>query len=128
MQNGDQPPPSDRGENGDFYLLPEEELQVLKVDDILRGFEMVSRPSRDDDGGEMVLTSSAEMLLKGTMYPASYDRLKKRLQTTIKAWPPSRATLTNLAEMLVHWVSWLTLYHLRKTAKRSINHVLKYNA
>ncbi len=110
MQNGDLPSPSgDEFESANFSIQPEDELPILKVEDILRGFERVAKPSQDDDGGDMLLKSSADMLLKATMYPASYDRLKKRLQTTVKAWPPSEATMANLAEMLVHWVCLLTL-------------------
>lgn len=106
MQNGDEPPPAEELKDSEPVPPLDEDLPVLKVEDLLRGFQQVTKLT--DDGGEMLLNSAANMLLKATMYPASYDRLKKRLQTTIHAWPPSQATLANLAEMLVHWVCLLT--------------------
>lgn len=98
MQNGD-PSLAEQFEDVDFQL--EEELQTLKASDIVQGFERISEVT--DDGSQIVLNAGAEMLLKSTLYPASYERQRLKLETTLKAWPPSEDTLHNLTEMIIHW-------------------------
>lgn len=70
--------------------------------DILQGFERVHP---EDVAGEPLLKSGAELLVKGTLYPGSYDRLVLNMNTVIETQTPSMETQTNLAEMIVHWVS-----------------------
>ena len=108
MHNGD-PGRKDSGEAGkeELDFAPtEEEIPSLKPNDILHGFQHAADQKDDDVGSETLLKVTAEMLIKATLYPASFDRLKLKLENTVKAWPPTDETLTNLAEMLIHWVSW----------------------
>lgn len=81
----------------------------LTVKDIL-GYEKASPTGADDASGEPVLKGAAEMLLKVYNYPGSFDEIGKKFQNTISNWVPSKDTLTNLAEMLVYWVSSVLCY------------------
>ncbi len=105
MQNGDLEPL----ERGDGQApIGEEGVALLETVDILNGFERVHP---EDTSGEPLLMASAEMLVKATVYPGSYDRLLLNLDTAIKP-KPSEASLTNLAEMIVHWVSNLVSHYV----------------
>ena len=92
--------------NGFGFVANMEEVPSLKPKDILHGFVSVVN-QRDDVESESVLKVTAVVLIKATLYPASFDRQKVRLENTIKAWKPSEDTLLNLAEMLIYWVSEL---------------------
>lgn len=81
----------------------EEEPLSLTPNDIIGGFDHPI-DQKDNMEGEMLLKATAEMLIKSTIYPASFDRWKQRLERTINAWPPKIDSLTNLAEMLIYWV------------------------
>ncbi len=66
-----------------------------------------------------------EMLIKQVIY-MHFITLWSSPSTLQDAGEYGRTGLNCVAKELRS--STLTLYHLRKTAKRSINHVLKYNA
>ena len=90
--------------------LNEEEPPSLKPNDIISGckypFDQTS-----DMANESVLKAAADMLIKLTIYPGSFERGKVKLENTVKAWLPTDETLANLAEMLVHWVSACSTLH-----------------
>ena len=71
--------------------------------DIVKGFNPVAVVK--DLENEPVIKAAAEMLVKGAMFVASFDRLRTKLQTAVKTYPPSDEILANLAEMIVQWVS-----------------------
>ena len=105
MQNGE-PNLLEEIEEKDFGFKTEDEVvTTLKPQDILQGFDKVSMPAKGDEGSPALLRATAEMLIKTTLYPASFERQRLKLETTIRAWPPSEETLNNVAEMIVHWVS-----------------------
>ena len=108
MQNGD-PDLTEKFEDAGF--LPDDEIPTLNAVDIIRGFDKVTRLDQDDVGSDMLLKAAADMLLKATIYPATFERLRLKLETTVKAWPPSVDVLKNLAEMIIHWV-WFRLLHV----------------
>lgn len=103
------PPPAVNGDpglfgNGDAL---EEEMSMrgyFEVKDILRGFERAAPTESSDRSSEKILEGAAEMLLKVYNYPGSFNEIGKSFQSTLKSMPLSSATLTNLAEMLIHWV------------------------
>ena len=91
----------------------EEEPLSLTPGDIISGFE---RPVKQtgDVGSESLLKATAEVLIKATMYPGSFDRGKMKLEHTVNAWTPTEGILANLAEMLIHWVNIMqTHIHLQ---------------
>ena len=88
--------------NGD--VMEGEEQGYLDVKDIVRGFERAAPTEVDDHSAEIVLKAGAEMLLKVLNYPGSFSEIAKMFKETLKNWPPSEATLANLAEMLISWV------------------------
>ena len=90
----------------DNVVKDEEEPLSLTPNDIICGFQYPI-DQRNDMASESLLKATAEMLIKSTIYPASFDRWKLKLEHTVKAWPPVGDSLTNLAEMLIHWVSWI---------------------
>ena len=87
-------------------LIPqEEEIPILKAQDIVEKFERVAKVSAEDqEGCEQLMKVTADMLLKATMYPGSFNQLKLNIASTIGKWPPISATLQNLAEMIIYWV------------------------
>ena len=89
--------------------MHEEELgDYLDIVTIVRGFERAAPTDQMDSGSDPVLKAAAEMLLKVSYYPGSFDELGKNFQATLSSWTPSEDILTNLAEMLVHWVSLIS--------------------
>ena len=109
MQNGDMgmgmDEQADDQEEIKNLIPQEEELPVLEPQDIVGGFEKVVEVSAEDqEGYDQLLMATAEMLLKATMYPGSFERLKLNITTTVQKWPPAESTLKNLGEMIIHWV------------------------
>ena len=108
MQNGDigMSPDDLEGQEEIKNLIPqEEEIPVLEPLDIVRGFMRVADvEAEEQEGCDELLKTAAEMLLKATMYPGSFDRLKLNIATAVRKWPPVKATLVNLAEMIIYWV------------------------
>lgn len=90
--------------NGGNYLDEEEDVGgYLSAKDIMEGFESAAPTSPDDASNKPVLQGAAEMLLKMYNYPGSFDDIKRNFKATLSNWIPSEDTLTNLAEMLIHW-------------------------
>ena len=87
-------------------LIPqEEEVLVLEPQDIVERFERVAEVSAGDkDGSDELLKTVAEMLLKATMYPGSFEKLKVNVATTLQKWPPVKSSRENLSQMIIHWV------------------------
>ena len=108
MQNGDigiDPDELDDREEIKNLIPQEEEVPILEPQDIVEKFERVAEvKTEDQEGCDQLLKATAEMLLKATMYPGSFDRLKLNIITTLGKWPPVDATLLNLAEMIIYWV------------------------
>lgn len=108
MQNGEMGMGTDELDDQDEIknLIPqEEEPPILEPQDIVGRFEKVAEvQAEDQEGHDALLTTTAEMLLKATMYPGSFERLKLNISTTVEKWPPTDATLQNLAEMIIYWV------------------------
>ena len=113
MQNGDMgmgPDELDDQEEIKNLIPQEEEIPILEPQDIVEGFEKVEKVSAEDqEGYDQLLKATAEMLLKATMYPGSFDRLKLNISTAIQKWPPTESTLKNLGEMIIHWVGIIIL-------------------
>ena len=111
MQNGDMgmgPDELDDQEEIKNLIPQEEEIPVLEPQDIVEGFEKLEKVSAEDqEGYDQLLKATAEMLLKATMYPGSFDRLKLNISTVIQKWPPTESTLKNLGEMIIHWVGFI---------------------
>ena len=85
--------------------LAEEEPLSLTPKDIISNFDPpISQ--ENDVASESLLKAAAEMLIKSTIYPASFERWKLKLENTVTAWTPTDDSLTNLAEMLIYWVSY----------------------
>ena len=107
MQNGqlDDKKETESGAIENEGVFDEEELLALTPHDIINGLDYPCLDMKAEVGGESLLKATAEMLIKSTIYPASFDRWKLRLEHTVKAWPPEINSLANLAEMLIHWVS-----------------------
>ena len=84
-------------------VFDEEKLLALTPNDIINGVDYPCPDMKTDIGGESLLKATAEMLIKSTINPASFDHWKLRLEQIVKAWPPEIDSLTNLAEMLIHW-------------------------
>ena len=108
MQNGDMgmvPSEIDEQEEIKNLIPQEEELPILEPQDIVKGFEKVEVVSGEDqEGYDHLMMAAAEMLLKATMYPGSFERLKVNISTVIQKWPPADSTLKNLGEMIIYWV------------------------
>lgn len=107
MQNGqisddsEEPIPSVVSTNQ--MVSAEEEPPLLKPNDIISGFKAPFDKTNDT----AILKAAAEILIKLTIYPGSFERSQMKLENTVKAWPPTDETLANLAEMLIHWVSFV---------------------
>lgn len=99
--NGD---PSLLGNGGSFDEEELDQRDYLSVKDIMQAYEKAAPTRTDDLGSEPVLKGAAEMLLKASYYPGSFDEIGKNFQATLSNWLPSDSTLVNLAEMLVYWV------------------------
>jgi hypothetical protein len=80
----------------------EEEPLLLTPRDVLSGFKCPVKQD-GDVASESLLKATAEVLIKTTMYPGSFERGGMKLEHTVNAWTPTEDTLTNLAEMLIHW-------------------------
>ena len=107
LQNGDLGIGADELDNEDIKaIIPsDDELPVLETQDIVSRFTRIADVKESDqEGCDQLLKTTAEMLLKATMYPGSFDRLKLNIATTIEKWPPADSTLHNLAEMIIYWV------------------------
>ena len=108
MQNGDTgmgPDELDDQEEIKNLIPQEEEIPILEPRDIVEGFEKIEQVSAEDqEGYDQLLMATAEMLLKATMYPGSFDRLRLNISTAMQRWPPTVSTLKNLGEMIIHWV------------------------
>ena len=94
-------PNGDSYRNGDFF----EEEEFLEPKDIVRGFERAAPTESGDYSSVPIMKAGAEILLKMYYYPGSFNELGSKFQEALKLWTPSDSTLTNLAEMLIHWVS-----------------------
>ena len=95
-------------DDGDIRnIIPnEEEIPVLETQDVVGRFERIAEVGESDrEGCEQLLKATAELLLKATMYPGSFDRLKLNVATAVEKWPPADSSLQNLAEMITYWVS-----------------------
>ena len=105
-------------------LIPqEEEVPVFEPQDIVGRFErVVEVGAEDQEGYDHLLTTTAEMLLKATMYPGSFDRLKLNIVTSVEKYPPVDATLQNLAEMIIHWVGGKIKRHYVRPSRFSVAH------
>ena len=105
MQNGQlgEEDEATAGVNGDG--LAEEEPLSLTPKDIISSFNPPIN-QENDVASESLLKAAAEMLIKSTIYPASFERWKLKLENTVTAWTPTDDSLTNLAEMLIYWVSY----------------------
>ena len=90
-------------QNGEGQLESDDDVPSFGPMDIVKGFTPVAVV--EDLENEPVIKAAAEMLVKGAMFVASFDRLKTKLQTAMKTFPPSDDILANLAEMIVQWVS-----------------------
>ncbi len=98
--------PSETGfENGFESLSIESPPEQVQVEAILSGFEPVA-PVKDL-AMQPIMKSAAQMLVKGTLYVASFDTLKEKVLTTLCTFTPSKAVFDNLAEMFVYWVGIL---------------------
>ena len=73
--------------------------------DILSGVTLPVEQGEEDVSSAPVLKAAAEVLIKTTLYPGSFDRGTTKLENTVNAWLPTEGTLANLAEILIHWVS-----------------------
>lgn len=110
MQNGDASLP-DKVDDLDLDLLQlkynEEEEPVLQPQDIMDGFERVVAEGGKEgsDRNSPLLKLVADVLIKGTLYPGSFEKHVMKIEESIQQSPPSQETLQNLAEMIVHWVS-----------------------
>jgi hypothetical protein len=108
MQNGDTgmgPDDLDDQEEIKNLIPQEDEIPILEPRDVVEGFEKVEKVSAEDqEGYDQLLMATAEMLLKATMYPGSFDRLKLNISAAMQKWPPTESTLKNLGEMIIHWV------------------------
>lgn len=104
MQNGRLDDKKETESSVNEGVFDEEELLALTPNDIINEVKYPCDDMKTDVGGESLLKAAAEMLIKSTIYPASFDRWKLRLEHTVKAWAPEINSLTNLAEMLIHWV------------------------
>lgn len=111
-------------------LIPqEEEVPVLEPQDIVEGFEKVEKVSAEEqEGYDQLLKATAEMLLKATMYPGSFDRLKLNISTAIQKWPPTASTLTNLGEMIIHWVGSIMILFNRMSSLRDTTIIIPCRA
>ena len=85
-------------------LFDEDDGEYLSVKDLLR-YEKAAPTAANDVSSEPVLKGAAEMLIKVFNYPGSFDEIGQMFKITLTNWPPTEPTLTNLAEMLVYWVS-----------------------
>lgn len=114
MQNGDVgmgPGELDDQEEIKNLIPQEEAIPILEPQDIVEGFEKVEKVSAEEqEGYDQLMKAAAEMLLKATMYPGSFDRLKLNITTAIQKWPPTESTLKNLGEMMIHWVRVIQSY------------------
>ena len=81
----------------------EGEPLLLTPKDILSGVKFPVEQSNDVASGS-VLKAAAEVLIKTTMYPGSFEWGATKLENSVKSWQPTDDTLSNLAEMLIHWV------------------------
>ena len=70
--------------------------------DIIAGFRPVVKVKGLES--EPIMKAAAEMLVKGTLYVGSFERLQIKLVNTLQAFPPSDDVYQNLAEMLIYWV------------------------
>jgi len=110
MQNGDASLP-DKVDDLDLDLLQlkynEEEEPVLQPQDIMDGFERVVAEDGKEgsDRNSPLLKLVADVLIKGTLYPGSFEKHVMKIEESIQQSPPSQETLQNLAEMIVHETS-----------------------
>ena len=66
-----------------------------------------------DIGYENLLEYCAEILVKATLYPDSFENRQQILQNMMSSRQLSEGAYTNLAEMLIHWVrAFYTFIHL----------------
>lgn len=86
-------------------LFDEVDDEYLSAKDLLR-YEKAAPTAAEDVGSDPVLKGAAEMLIKVFNYPGSFDEIGKMFKMTLTNWPPTESTLTNLAELLVYWVSF----------------------
>ena len=76
----------------------------MEPQSIVDGFERVVVQKEGEDGN-LLLKLVAEILIKATMYPGSFESHKTKIEEAIKKLSPNQDTMRNLSEMIVHWVS-----------------------
>jgi hypothetical protein len=102
-------PPVEGGDDNDGEPL------LLTPKDILSGVKFPVE-QQGDIANDSILKAAAEVLIKTTLYPGSFDRGATKLENSVKSWLPTDATLSNLAEMLIHWA--VTEPNLRLSVSR----------
>lgn len=94
------------GDYGNGMGFDDEDVDgYLSANDIMRGYEKAAPTDMRDSSDGSVLKSAAEMLWKVFYYPGSFEDMARKFENTLKMTDPSENTMTNLAEMLIHWVS-----------------------
>lgn len=86
------------------------ELAMQDPKYLTEGFYKPASVLESDVGYENLLEYCAEILVKATLYPDSFENRKQILQTMMSSRQLSEGAYTNLAEMLIHWgitESWL---------------------
>ena len=106
MQNGNPNLPESVDDLDVDLLQLDAEVSVpfLEPQSIVDGFERVVVQKEGEDGS-LLLKLVAEILIKATMYPGSFESHKTKIEEAIKKLPPNQDTMCNLSEMIVHWVS-----------------------
>ena len=105
MQNGN-PNLQESVDDLDVDLLQldaEVAVPFLEPQSIIDGFERVVVQKEGEDGS-LLLKLVADILIKATMYPGSFESHKTKIEEAINKLPPNEDTMRNLAEMIVHWV------------------------
>ena len=106
MQNGNPNLPESADDLDVDLLQLDAEVSVpfLEPQSIVDGFERVVVQKEGEDGN-LLLKLVAEILIKATMYPGSFESHKTKIEEAIKKLSPNHDTMRNLSEMIVHWVS-----------------------
>ena len=86
-----------------LQLDAEVAVPFLEPQSIVDGFERVVVQKEGEDGS-LLLKLVADILIKATMYPGSFESHKTKIEEAINKLPPNEDTMRNLAEMIVHWV------------------------
>ena len=95
--------PCGNGHASNAYGEADKELEQgwHEVGDILRGFQQAAAENVSSE----ILEAGAEILLKVYSYPGSFQEIGMKFQDVLSKNALSKDTITNLAEMFIHWVS-----------------------